>query len=162
MFIKIKFTIKKHTQMFLVRTFFTGLPLKIISGWWGLFLFRENITSCACFKGSGLKLIFHWWAHASIFFKSLLISVAEVFRSRTTENKEVSLAKSFGFEDRFFAKTLIQIRNNSGPKIETWGTPAWIFFELDICPLRTTHCFLFLRKSSKILVSCQISHSALI
>ena len=47
------------------------------------------------------------WAHASIFFKLSLISSAQVFRSGTTENKEVSSVKGFGFEDRFSAKSLI-------------------------------------------------------
>ena len=42
--------------MFVVRAFLTELPSKIISG---LFVFDENITAYACFKGSGLKLIFH-------------------------------------------------------------------------------------------------------
>ena len=79
-----------------------------------------------------------------------LISFAVVFRSRTTENKEVSSAKPFGFEGRFSAKSLIQIKNNSGPKIEPWGKPPWIFFQLDVCPLRTTLYFLFLKQSSKI------------
>ena len=111
-FFKFKLTIKTHTQTFLVRAFLQDavgnnirLMEEIISGWWTLFLFRENMTCCSCFKRLGFKIFFHWWAHASIFFKSPLVLFAEVFRSRTIENKEVDL--KLGFEDRFSAKSLI-------------------------------------------------------
>ena len=140
----------------------TGLPLKITSGWWGLFIFSENKTSCACFKGLRMRLIFHWWAHVSIFFKSSLVSFAEVSRSCTTENYEVSLAKSLGFEDRFSAKSMILIKDSSDPKIELWGTPAWIFSQLDVCHKEQLFVSCFLENLQKYLVSCQICDSALI
>ena len=56
--------------------------------------FRLKITSCACFLGSGLKLIFHWNAHLFIFAKSLFSSRAEVLLPWITEKKDVSSAKS--------------------------------------------------------------------
>ena len=96
--------------------FFTGLPLKIILGWWCLFLFCESITSYAYLKGLGLKLIFHWCAQGVIFSKLPLILFAEIFRSHTTENKEVPLSKSFGFEDRFLLSHWHKLRTKVVPK----------------------------------------------
>ena len=60
-------------QNVFVKSFYTGFSLKILLGWWGLLFFRENVISCACFKRSGLKLVFHWGPHASIFFRLSLI-----------------------------------------------------------------------------------------
>ena len=59
--------------------------------------FRLKVTSCACFLGSELKLIFHWNDHLFIFSKSLFSSRAEVLLSWFTVNKGVSSAKSLAF-----------------------------------------------------------------
>ena len=48
----------------------TWLLLKINSGWLGFFILREKIT-WACLEGSGLKLIFHWYAQLLIFSRPL-------------------------------------------------------------------------------------------
>ena len=80
--------------------------------------FRLNMTSCACFLVSGLKLIFHWNAHLFIFAKSLFSSRAEVLLSWITENKEVSSANSLAFEDNPSDKSLIYIKNNNGLQSE--------------------------------------------
>ena len=82
------------------------------------------MSSCACLVGSGLKHIFHWTAHSPIFFKSLFRSVFEASIFLTTEKSEVLSANNLGFDAKFSDKSLIQIKNNRGPRIEPWGTPA--------------------------------------
>ena len=62
------------------------------------FTSRVKITSCACLDGSGLKLIFHWKVHLVILFKSSQSCLPAVFGSFVIVNKEVSFAKSFGFD----------------------------------------------------------------
>ena len=106
------------------------------------------MTSCACFLGSGLKLIFHWNAHLFIFAKSLFSSRAEI-KSQTTENKDVSSASSLVFEDNPSEKSLIYIKNNNGPSMEPWGIPALTSGQSETCPFNKTLCFLFLRRSYK-------------
>ena len=83
--------------------------------------FRLKMTSCACFFGSGLKLIFHGKAHLFIFAMSLFSSRAEVLLSWITENKDVLPANSLAFEDNPSDKLLIYIKNNNGPSMEPWG-----------------------------------------
>ena len=41
------------------------------------------------------------------------------------------------------------IRNNSRPYLDPWGTPALILAQDELWWLRTTLCFLFLKKSVK-------------
>ena len=46
-------------------------------------------------------------------------------KSWTTEKKiDWSSAKSLAIDDRFLDKSLIYTKNNRGPKIDLWGTPA--------------------------------------
>ena len=62
----------------------------------------------------------------------------------------MSSAKSFGFEDRYIYKS-IYININQGQQwTQDRALGTWIFFQLDVYPLRTTLCFLFLRKSSRV------------
>ena len=63
----------------------TTVLLKFNDGWFGLLSFLENITSCACLLGSGLKLNFHCNAHLCIFFRSSLKFFADKVISWTTE-----------------------------------------------------------------------------
>ena len=107
------------------------------------------MTSWACFLGSELKLIFHWNAHLFIFAKSLFSSRAEVLLSWITENKDVSSANSLAFEGNPSDKSLIYIKNNNGPVMEPWGSPALTSDQSKTCPFNKTLCFLFLRKSRK-------------
>ena len=45
--------------------------------------------------------------------------------------KEVCPAKSLGFDDKPFDKSLMQTKNNNGPRIEPWGTPAFTAAHLE-------------------------------
>ena len=100
--------------------------------------FRLKMTFCACFLGSGLKLIFHWNAHLVFFVKSLFSSRVEVLLSWITENKDVLSAKSLVFEDNPSDKSLIYIKNNNGPSMEPWGTPALTSDQSGTCPFDKT------------------------
>ena len=44
----------------------------------GMVIFQLKITSCVCFKGSGLKLIFHWKTQLFV-FKLLLRLLVPIF-----------------------------------------------------------------------------------
>ena len=57
-------------------------------------LLRENRTWTACLVGSGLKLIFHRYAHWEISVRSWFNSSAEIVGSFTIENSDVSSAKN--------------------------------------------------------------------
>ena len=60
--------------------------------------------------------------------------------SSTTENSDVSSADSLMSACKARGKSLIQIRNKSGPKTDLCGTLALTFFQLHNCLLRTTLC----------------------
>ena len=57
MFIEIKFSIEKHSEMFFIRVFYWIAAKNNIS--MTEFLSFACITSCAYFKGLGLKINFH-------------------------------------------------------------------------------------------------------
>ena len=67
---------------------------------------------------SGLKLIFHCNAHFGTLARSSFNSFAKASTLKTTENSEVSSAQSFALDDKSFVKSLINIKNRSGPKID--------------------------------------------
>ena len=56
-------------------------------------------------------------------------------------------ANNFAFDERPSARSFIYIKNRSGPSMEPWGTPALTSAQEEVCPLRNTFCFLFLKKS---------------
>ena len=80
----------------------TILLLKTKGGRVNHFDLQLKITFWACLLGSGLKLIFHWKDQSLTFFESSFNSFVEVFTSRTTENNEVSSAKSFAYGCQIF------------------------------------------------------------
>ena len=55
-------------------------------------------------------------------------------------------ANNFAFDERPSAISFIYTKNRSGPSMEPCGTPAVMSAQEKVCPLRTTLCFLFLRK----------------
>ena len=44
---------------------------------------------------------------------------------------------------------MIYIKNNNGPSMEPWGTPALTSDQSKTCPFNRTLCFLFFRESHK-------------
>ena len=75
-----------------------------------------------------------------------------------TEQRDVSSTKSLQSEDTPFDPSLMSIRNNNGPKIEPWGTPALTFSQYEFCPFKTTRCLRQYRKSHKVLTGFQRYH----
>ena len=92
---------KSISRCFCHATWWTEFSLKINARWLVLVILREKISSWGCLRGSGLKLIFHWYAQGLIFHKSLLISFTEVFLPYTTEKREVFLRGNFGKTSNF-------------------------------------------------------------
>ena len=119
----------------------TGMLLKCRLRWDDFLFFPLNIISCAYLLGSGLKLIFHWKVQLLINVKSLLISLAEVPMSWTTENKEVSSANNLHSLLRPSGKSLTYIKNKRGPRMEPCGTHARISTQEEHWPFKSTLCF---------------------
>ena len=114
-------------------------------------ILQEKIASWACLLGSGLKLIFHWNAQLLIFLKSLIKWLTEVLTLCTMKKRDLSSAQRLAVVDRSSDSSLMSIKNNSGPSMEPWGTPALMLAQGEAWPFKTTHCFLKLRKSVIIL-----------
>ena len=51
--------------------------------------------------------------------------------SCATLKRNVSSANNFVLEDKSPDKSFIQIKNNNGPRVEPWGTPALTFSHVD-------------------------------
>ena len=58
----------------------------------------------------------------------------------------MSSANTFAFDDRPSTRSFIYIEKSSGSCMEPWGTPALTSAQEEVCPWRTTFCFLFLKK----------------
>ena len=112
------------------------------------FRFPLKMTSCVCFFGSGLKLIFHWKAHLFISIKFYSVQEQRYCYYGSQETRTYR-QHSLAFEENPSDKSLIHIKNNNGPRIEPWGTPALTSDQSEAGPFNTTLCFLFLRKSHK-------------
>ena len=65
------------------------------------------------------------------------------------EKRKVSSAKSLILEDKSSAKSLICIKNNNGPRMEPWGTPALTLVHEEDCPFNTSLYLLFVKKCFK-------------
>ena len=113
-------------QHYVVKLFMSLLSIRP-----GRFLFqvlRLKMTSWACFVGSGLKLIFHCRAHSFILERSLFNRLVETI-IWTTENSDVSSTKSFTSEFKASGKSLLQIKNVKGQRIDPSRNVRF-----DICP----------------------------
>ena len=82
--------------------------------------------------------------------------------SCTTENKDVSSANNFAFDDKPSARSLLKIKKRRGPKIDPWGTPALTTVNDETCPFRMTLCFLPFKKSDNTLSSLPETHFVLV
>ena len=69
--LKSSFSSKSIPKCFWLVERSTTVSLKKSDAWQSFTLFLEKLTSWACFLGSGLNEIFHWWAQLKIFSKSL-------------------------------------------------------------------------------------------
>ena len=72
-----------------------------------------------------------------------------ITESWIAEKREVSSAKSLVLDDKPSAKSLIYTKNDNGPRMEPWGTPALPLAHEEDCPSNTTLCFLFVKTCYK-------------
>ena len=130
----------------------TDVLLKTRPGCTDLACFLENMTSRACLLTSGLNDIFHLCEHWDIFCRSLFSNSAEVLLLCTTENREVSSAKSWIAVDSVFSdKSFMYVRKRSGPRIDPCGTHAFTGNHSEVWPLSKALSNL-LKSSEKALV----------
>ena len=106
----VSFTYKITSRCFWYLIWGTLLLLKSKGECVAFFNFWLTIISWACLLRSGLKVVFHWKAKSLIFFRSPFNSIADVFISCTTENREVSSEDSLVFDDKPSSKSLIQFK----------------------------------------------------
>ena len=97
---------------------------------------KNNFTSRL--RISGLKFIFHWKSHFVILGKSLFKSFVALLISCAVANNEVSSANSIGLYWRPSVKSLIQIRNKRGPRIDPPRIPARTSLQDECWPFRAT------------------------
>ena len=105
----------------------------------GFFIFfLEKITSCSGFLGTGLKNLFHWYAHREITLRSRFNYLANSLRSWTIEKSDASSAKNLAVELSPSGRSLICIKNNRGPRMDPCGTPFLLWNQLDSWPYNIT------------------------
>ena len=75
------------------------------------------------------------------FFKPLFSSLANTLMSNVIKKRDLLLANSVTFDDKSSNKSLVQVKNKSGPRNQ--------FCAVRCCSLSTTICFILLRKSVK-------------
>ena len=93
-----------------------------------------------------LKLTSHCSDHSCISCRSLLMFAAVWFRLSTSMNRHVSSANKRMFEKWIASvRSFMNIKNNRGPSIDPWGTPARILRQSENSPSKQTRCFLFRR-----------------
>ena len=78
--------------------------------------FLENTTSRACLFKSGLKDIST--------YKPTQILSADSYYYHLQKSNDVSSAKSSTVDSKFMDKSLMQIRKESGPRMEPCDTPV--------------------------------------
>ena len=93
----------------------------------------------------GLNCICHSFCQiSSLLRSSWRLSQSE--SSTTTPYKRVSSANSLTVEVRPFGRSLMYVRNNSGPSTDPCGTPEVTGEEVDVAPSQMTVWTLFVRK----------------
>ena len=138
MLFKSKLFIKNWTQV-LLRICTRNFNIVVKDSRMGFFIFfpGENYFMRR-FLGSGLKSIFHWYAHYEITLRSRFKCLADSLGSWTIEKREVSSANNLAIEFSPSGRLLIYIKNNRGPRMDPCGTPALIGRQLDSCPFNNT------------------------
>ena len=120
MFTKVLFTVKINAQV-LLKLFLFKLKF---SGRCDVFLFYEKKkTSSHFLLGSGLKVIFHWFAQTFVLRKSLFKLVADTLILSTTEKK---------------IRLFMQIKNSNKPRIDPYGMPVSVLDLEDSWPFNIT------------------------
>ena len=111
--------------------------------------FWINITPWAFLDGSGFKLIFHWYVQLLILPKSSFKSIYDKLRSRITESREVSSAKSFRLDFRSLDTSVTHTRKKRDRRIDPWETSALKSLQDECWLFKTTCCFVDFKISFK-------------
>ena len=131
---------RKHKQISVFKvlwlTYYLNVTDPLISQWF--LYFYLVVKRLKRFLGSGLKSIFHWYAHWEITLRSRFKYLADSLGSWTIEKREVSSANNLAIELSPSGRSLIYIKNNRGPRMDPCGTPALIGNQLDFCPFNNT------------------------
>ena len=110
----------------------------------GLFSWEYNLLSLLAYIR--VERYFLLRAHSGICCRSLFNISAEVLLSCTTDNREVSSAKSFTVDSMFSDKWFIYIRKKSGPRIDPCGGPTFTGNHSKFWPLSKALWNLFIKK----------------
>jgi hypothetical protein len=95
----------------------------------GLFNFREIVmVSVFC----GLKFTSHFVDHACNFTRSLLSVCAVSCGLSTIKYRLVSSANNFIVELISVSMSFMKTINKRGPRIDPWGTPAFMSCQLEV------------------------------
>ena len=90
----------------------------------------------------GLKFTSHFVDHACNFTRSSLSVCAVSCGSSTIKYRLVSSANNFIVELISVSMSFMKTMNKRGPRIDPWGTPAFMSRQLEVELLITTRCFL--------------------
>ena len=104
---KFNFISNVKPRCFWNKLLLNGILLNKRIRWSNVLIFILNITSCACLLISGLKIIFHWKAQLVIVFRSWHNVVELVRMLFTTEERDVSSAKSLQFEESSLGRSFM-------------------------------------------------------
>ena len=110
--------------------------MKIV-GWIGALTFRDKRRDSLLI---GLNVTSDSLAHLAIDSRSTFSNCAVTSGCSTIRYELVSSAKSRIFAWISFTISLIKTKNNNGPNIEPWGTPAFMNVHKDSTPGSTTLC----------------------
>ena len=130
---KYDFEFKYRPRYFWELALLKRILLKNIFGWTFVVVFLLKMTFWGCVIGSWLKLNGLMLIEALLGWESIFLFPLGRFRlldvlwgTLTVENWDVSSANNLGLDWRLLNKSLMHIRNKSGPNIESWGITALI------------------------------------
>ena len=115
----------------------------------GVFYFPTKYIFLSLFTSIWIKNHFLLKAQLLSFFQVSFNFPADSLVSWIIENKNVSSGKSLTLDDKLSNKSLIWIRNNNRPNIDSCSAPPLTLVQVDTWLLRTTNSFLLLKKSLK-------------
>ena len=96
----------KILRCFWYGVWFTGILLKINTGWFGFLILREKNDFLSLLRRIRVKTNFPLISSAFYLKQVIISSFTDVFLSWKTEQNEVSSAKSLGIDDKLVDRSL--------------------------------------------------------
>ena len=127
-----KFFIKKYAQMLSSWSCWTVELLNRRGGWYTLVIFREKDYLLGLFWWIWIEGYFHLLFMTDHLSWSLFSFCEGLIGPLTTENIEVSSAKSYTLVSRLSDNSLMYIKKIMDQRVEPWGTPGLIVRFLSI------------------------------